>query len=139
MIYNKETLRQLFQNKFNLDKWYTLLQDFFCATELKTNPERIIGTSSEEQGYFIGSINTKDNYRIGLFYYDINSSDVTKKKVGLRNLVKSFINPTWGEFDAALVVFDNKENWRLSFVSDIKGEDTAAKRYTYVFGENENY
>ena len=29
--------------------------------------------------------------------------------------------------------------WRLSFVSDIKGESTAPKRYTYVFGEVDNY
>ena len=57
----------------------------------------------------------------------------------MRNLVKSFINPNWGEFDAALVVFDSGSVWRLSFVCDIKGENTAAKRFTYVFGESDNY
>lgn len=59
--------------------------------------------------------------------------------MGLRNLVRSFVNPTWGEFDAALVVFDSHESWRLSFVCDIKGEATAPKRYTFVFGDANNW
>ncbi|TWV14347.1 N-6 DNA methylase [Bacteroidaceae bacterium HV4-6-C5C] len=139
MIYNQESLRQLFQQKFNLDNWYSLLRVFFQASELKANPEKMVSTSIEGQGYYLGAINTTDNYRIGLFYYDIKDSNVGKKKVKLRNLVKSFINPTWGEFDAALVVFDSKENWRLSFICDIKGESTATKRYTYVFGDAEDY
>jgi hypothetical protein len=57
--------------------------------------------------------------------------------VGLRNLVKSFINPIWGEFDAALVVFDSGDHWRLSFICDIKDEATSPKRYTYVFGSDD--
>ncbi|GAB6120580.1 Eco57I restriction-modification methylase domain-containing protein [Dysgonomonas termitidis] len=139
MAYSQESLRQLFQQKFNLNNWYSLLRDFFQASELKANAEKIAGTSIGGQGYYLGTIDTTDNYRIGLFYYDIKDSNVARKKVKLRNLVKTFINPTWGEFDAALVVFDNKENWRLSFICDIKGENTAAKRYTYVFGDAENY
>ena len=42
-----------------------------------------------------------------------------------------------GEFDAALVVFDSGDHWRLSFICDIKGEATSPKRYTYVFGSHE--
>jgi len=41
------------------------------------------------------------------------------------------------EFDAALVVFDSGDYWRFSFISDIKGEATSPKRYTYVFGNDE--
>ena len=59
--------------------------------------------------------------------------------MGLRNLVKRFINQNWGEFDAALVVFDDKKEWRLSFVCDIKDIATAPKRFTFVFGENDNF
>ena len=90
-------------------------------------------------GYYLGAIDTTDNYRIGLFYYQIQHGNVARKRVGLRNLVKSFINPNWGVFDAALVVFDSGSVWRLSFVCDIKDENTAAKRFTYVFGESDNY
>jgi len=116
-----------------------MLQHYFHATELRAERERIEDTDDEEQGYYLGAIDTTDNYRIGLFYYQIQHGNVARKRVGLRNLVKSFVNPNWGEFDAALVVFDSGELWRLSFVSDIKGESTAPKRYTYVFGESDNY
>ena len=139
MTYNSDNLRSLFQGKFNQQSWYQFLKDFFRATELKSVPEKIIGSTEGERGYYLGNIETSDSYRIGFFQYDITNSDVTRKRVGLRNLVKSFVNPSWGEFDAALVVFDSHDAWRLSFVCDIKGEKTSPKRYTFVFGDCTNY
>ena len=139
MIYSKDNLRQIFQQPFNANKWQQMLRHYFQATELRAEPERIDCTTADEQGYYLGAIDTTDSYRIGLFYYQIQHGNVARKRVGLRNLVKSFVNPNWGEFDAALVVFDSGELWRLSFVSDIKGESTAPKRYTYVFGEGESF
>lgn len=139
MTYTKDTLRQIFQQPFSQQKWQTMLQNYFHASELRAEPEPVNGTSDDEKGYYLGAIDTTDNYRIGLFYYQIQHGNVARKRVGLRNLVKSFINPDWGEFDAALVVFDSGSVWRLSFVCDIKGENTAAKRFTYVFGESDNY
>ena len=134
--YTPDILRNLFQSSFNLAQWYSFLQHFFNASELKEKPERIIENTSDE-GYYLGNIDTTDSYRIGLFQYNITKGSVANKRVGLRNLVKSFINPTWGEFDAALVVFDSGDHWRLSFICDIKGEATSPKRYTYVFGSND--
>ena len=134
--YTPDSLRNLFQSSFNLAQWYGFLQHFFNATELKSTPERIIENTSDE-GYYLGNIDTTDSYRIGLFHYNIRQGSVANKRVGLRNLVKSFINPTWGEFDAALVVFDSGDHWRLSFICDIKGEATSPKRYTYVFGSDD--
>lgn len=139
MTYTKENLRQIFQQPFNQEGWQNMLRHYFHATELKAEPERIEGTPDIEKGYYLGVLDTTDNYRIGLFYYQIQHGNVARKRVGLRNLVKSFINPNWGEFDAALVVFDSGSVWRLSFVCDVKGENTAAKRFTYVFGESDNY
>ena len=135
-IYTSDSLRNLFQSSFNLAQWYSFLQYFFNASELKEKPERIIESTSDE-GYYLGNINTTDSYRIGLFHYNIRQGSVANKRVGLRNLVKSFINPIWGEFDAALVVFDSGDHWRLSFICDIKGEATSPKRYTYVFGSDD--
>ena len=134
--YTPDSLRNLFQSSFNLAQWYSFLQHFFNATELKSTPERIIENTSDE-GYYLGNIDTTDSYRIGLFQYNITKGSVANKRVGLRNLVRSFINPTWGEFDAALVVFDSGDHWRLSFICDIKGESTSPKRYTYVFGSDD--
>ena len=139
MTYSKDNLRQIFQEPFNQEGWQNMLRHYFHASELKAERERIDDTPDDEKGYYLGAIDTTDNYRIGLFYYQIQHGNVARKRVGLRNLVKSFINPNWGEFDAALVVFDSGSVWRLSFVCDIKGENTAAKRFTYVFGESDNY
>lgn len=112
------------------------MQHFFNATELKSTPEKIIGNTSDA-GYYLGNIDTIDSYHIGFFQYNISRGSVANKRVGLRNLVKSFINPIWGEFDAALVVFDSGDHWRLSFICDIKDEATSPKRYTYVFGSDD--
>ena len=138
MTYTKDNLRQIFQQPFNQQEWQTMLQNYFHASELRAEPERINNTPDDEAGYYLGKLNT-DPYSIGLFYYQIQHGNVARKRVGLRDLVKSFINPNWGEFDAALVVFDSGSVWRLSFVCDIKGEKTAAKRFTYVFGESDSF
>ena len=132
----KTNLRTIFQSPFSINQWYVLLQDFFKASELKSMPEKIESSNTEE-GYYLGNIQTSDFYRIGLFHYKIKQGSVANKRVGLRNLVKTFINPRWGEFEAALVIFDSGDHWRLSFICDINGEATAAKRYTYVFGSKE--
>lgn len=135
-IYTKELLRTFFQSTFNLEEWYSFLQNFFIASELKSTPEEI-NTNNNDKGFYLGNIQTEDSYRIGLFHYKINNGSVANKRVGLRNLVKTFINPNWGEFDAALVIFNSDDNWRFSFICDIKEENTAAKRYTYVFGNKD--
>ena len=135
MAYTKEMLRELFQSTFDIEQWTEVLKHLFKATELRKTPEEIVGNTSDK-GYYLGRIEaTTDHYHIGLFYYKITEGSVSNKRVGLRNLVKSFINPTWGVFDAALVVFDDGKNWRLSFICDIKEESTTPKRYTFVFGD----
>lgn len=135
--YTKDTLREMFRSAFDMTGWYSFVRDFFHATELKLTPERFSTAHSTEEGYYIGSIDTSDYFRIGLFCYSINQGSVTNRRVGLRNLVRSFINPRWGAFDAALVVFYSHDHWRLSFICDIKEESTSPKRYTYVFGSRE--
>ena len=132
--YTSDTLRNLFQSSFDLTQWYSFLLNFFRANELKQIPERIIGGTAEDEGYYLGSIDTTDYFRIGLFHYRIRQGSVANKRVGLRNLVKPFLRY---EFDATLVVFDSGDHWRLSFISDIKGEATSPKRYTYVFGSDD--
>ena len=139
MAYSKEQLRNIFQNKFDREAWKAIVVDIFGANKVRRENELFTDEDDTEVGYYMGSIDTPDSYRIGLFYYKINSGSVAHKKVGLRNLVRKFINQNWGEFDAAIVVFDDNKDWRLSFVCDIKEEATTPKRFTYVFGENDNF
>lgn len=136
--YTKEELRLIFRSPFNQDAWNAVLYNLFRVEKRRNNPERFTDPADNEEGFYMGSTETTDAYRIGLFYYKKNGS-VAHKKVGLRNLVKKFINQNWGEFDAAIVVFDSKPEWRLSFVCDIKEQATAPKRFTFVFGERDNY
>lgn len=139
MLYSKEQLRNIFQNKFDREAWKAIVVNIFGANKVRRENELFTDHDDAEVGYYMGAIDTTDSFRIGLFYYKINSGSVAHKKVGLRNLVKKFINQNWGEFDAAIVVFDDNKDWRLSFVCDIKEEATAPKRFTFVFGEKDNF
>ena len=134
--YTDTQLRNIFQSPFHPDEWQNLLQYFFGATELRHIPEEL-HAADISKGYYLGCIDTSDSYRIGLFYYEIGKGSVANKRVGLRNLVRSYINQRYGSFDAALAVFDSGDHWRLSFICDIKDEATAPKRFTYVFGNSE--
>ena len=66
--YTSDSLRAIFQSSFNLAQWYTVLQNLFQASELKSTPEKIINNTTDE-GYYLGCIDTTDGYRIGLFHY----------------------------------------------------------------------
>lgn len=137
--YTKEQLRSVFQRPFDKETWKTILIDIFRANNVRVKPEKFTAPGQSETGWYMGNIETPDNYRIGLFFYRITNGSVAHKKVGLRNLVKSWVNPNWGEFDAAIVVFSDCKDWRLSFVCDIKDIATAPKRFTFVFGEKDNF
>ena len=135
MQYTKEQLRVIFQNKFNIDEWTRFLIDFIGAKTILKYPEQLELDPAEGVGYYLGQKKTNDNYEIGLFYIQTNSS-VSNRRVGLRKVVAPYMRFAC---DAALAVFDDGSNWRLSFICDIKGEQTSPKRYTFVFGERENY
>lgn len=135
MAYTAEQLRTIFQKKFNLNEWIRFLTNFIEAKTIRQVPEQLELDPSEGKGYYLGQKTTTDNYEIGLFYIQTNSS-VTNRRVGLRQIVKPYLRYL---VDAALVVFDDGSNWRLSFVCDIKDERTSPKRYTFVFGDSGNY
>lgn len=136
--YNANTLQSLFKSPFDLKKWYELLEHLFQATKLRTSPEKIETSTTDAEGYYLGEIDKKDGYCIGLFRYKIKEGSVLNKRVALRNLTNPFIHAKKGMFDAALVVFDTDSLWRLSFISDIKEEATSPKRYTYLFGDTKH-
>ncbi len=139
--YSKEQLKAIFQSPFNQESWKAILANLFHVGELRIKSEQFDTPEPSAKGYYMGSMNTSDGYAIGLFYYHIGKGSVAHKKVGLRNLVKSFINPRWGQFEAAIAVFDDKKEWRLSFICDIKDDvlGTSAKRFTFVFGETDSF
>lgn len=134
--YNKETFKRLFQSKFNLSKWQMLLQDYFHADKVRVRAEALDEDAEDRKGYFLGSMTTKDNYELGFFYYEMEDGSVLRRKVGLRNLIRPYLG--YG-FDAALAVFNDGTNWRLSLICDLKEDATNTKRFTYVFGDEKAY
>ena len=134
-MYNANQLRQLFQSKFNLQDWNKFVLDVIKPQTYRQKPEQLDIDPAEGQGYFLGQKHTTDNFDIALFYLRLNRS-VIRRRVGLRQLLAKYLRFT---ADAALVVFDDGDNWRLSFICDLKDERTQPKRYTFVFGEQTNY
>lgn len=134
--YNKETFKRLFQSKFNLSKWQMLLQDYFHADKVRVSPEVLDEDAEDRKGYFLGSMTTQDNYELGFFYYEMEDGSVLRRKVGLRNLIRPYLG--YG-FDAALAVFNDGTNWRLSLICDLKEGATSTKRFTYVFGDEKAF
>ena len=134
--YNKETFKRLFQSKFNLSKWQMLLQDYFHADKVRVSPEALDEDVEDRKGYFLGSMTTQDNYELGFFYYEMEDGSVLRRKVGLRNLIRPYLG--YG-FDAALAVFNDGTNWRLSLICDLKEDATSTKRFTYVFGDEKAF
>ena len=108
-MFTSDHLRTLFQHRFSQASWLDCLQRLFCADELRANTDPVY--FQRDEGFYWGAINTTDHFRIGLFHFQIHHGSVVRRRVGLRNLVSTFTNPRWGEFDAALVVFDSGDHW----------------------------
>lgn len=113
-----------------------LLQDYFHADKVRVSPEVLDEDAEDRKGYFLGSMTTQDNYELGFFYYEMEDGSVLRRKVGLRNLIRPYLG--YG-FDAALAVFNDGTNWRLSLICDLKEDATSTKRFTYVFGDEKAY
>ncbi len=136
-MYTKEQLRGIFQSKFDLKSFSDLVFNHIAHgledKLIRKDPEHFC-----DDGYYLGSI-TVEKLSIGVFHYQIKQGSVAHKRVGLRNLVKSLINPSWGNFEAAIVAFSDSKHWRLSFVCDMKTARTQPKRFTFLFGDSSSY
>lgn len=133
MAYTQVQIRHLFQSQFDQSVWTDFIINFFKAQTLRRVPEPLDIDPSEGHGYYWGKLSTNDDYEISFFYLKMNHS-VDKRKVGLRQLINRYIKI---DSDAGIAVFDDGNHWRLSFITDMRGEKTAPKRYTFVFGDKE--
>lgn len=136
MSYTKEQLRDIFRKPFNAEVWKNILLDFFQAKEIRTTPQDLELENTSDKGFYLGKDTTSEGLALGFFLFEINSGDVLRKRVGLRNLVKPFLKY---DVDAAIAVFNDNKHWRLSFITDFGSTKTAPKRFTYVFGDSAQY
>ncbi len=135
MTYTKEQIQQLFQSQFNVSTWTDFVINFFKAQTLMRVPEPLDINPEEGLGYYWGKLSTSDTYEISFFYLKMNSA-IDRRKVGLRQLIEKYIKI---DSDAGIAVFDDGQHWRLSFITDMRGEKTSPKRFTFVFGDPENH
>jgi len=85
-----------------------------------------------DQLYGLGYLTDNEGKEIGLYYTHVPNGDVRRKRVGFRKMLHPYVK--YG-VDAAIAVFDDGEYWRLSYICDLKGGVTSAKRFSYVFGD----
>ena len=135
MTYTKVQIQDIFQSKFDVSIWTDFVINFFKAQTLMRVPEPLDINPEEGLGYYWGDLSTKDDTLISFFYFKMNKN-IDKRKVGLANLIKKYIK---GVADVGIGVFDDGNHWRLSFITDMRGEKTSPKRFTFVFGDSENH
>jgi hypothetical protein len=146
---DKKQLDAILKNSFNLSLWQQVLSEIFGAKNLHQHSrpiENLPANSKElaEGAFELGFFNTTDDRIIGLYQIDLKENvKIERNKVGLRELLRNIYK---NDVDGALVVFVQKDKWRLSFISEIRvlNEDgsvdkkaTEPKRYTYLLGRGE--
>lgn len=143
---DKSQLHKIFSNPFNNSDWLEVLQNVFGAKQLLAQPREILLPSNDKAkaAFELGNFTTSDDRIIGLYRIELNPNVwLERNKVGLRELLRNIYKY---DVDGAIIVFDQGEKWRLSFVSEIKvlndeGEvieqATEPKRYTYLLGQDE--
>lgn len=143
---DKKNLQNILSAPFTLPNWRDVLVSVFGAKRLHQNPIEIAINKKEkaEAAFELGSFNTSDDRIIGLYLVKIKPEVwLERNKVGLREMLRSVYKH---DVDGALIVFEQNEKWRLSFVSEIRVFDengkiskkiTEPKRYTYLLGAGE--
>ena len=128
-------LRDLFQQPFDLVTYRSvILSQLLHAQRLLTSPEPLEQYDNGDQLYGLGYLTDYKDKEIGLYYTHVHSGDVRRKRVGFRKMLHPYVNNKYGA-EAAIAVFDDGEHWRLSYICDLKGGVTSAKRFSYVFGD----
>jgi len=126
-------LRDLFQQPFDLVTYRrVILGQLLHAQRLLTSPEMLEQYDNGDQLYGLGYLTDNEGKEIGLYYTHVPNGDVRRKRVGFRKMLHPYVK--YG-VDAAIAVFDDGEHWRLSYICDLKGGVTSAKRFSYVFGD----
>ena len=116
----KKNIQNILSNPFVLADWQNLLKEVFGVKNFFQTPPEIPLPNNNKAGaaYELGSFYTSDDRIIGLYLVKVKSGvRLEQNKVGLRELLRSVYKY---DVDGALIVFEQAEKWRLSFVSEIR-------------------
>jgi len=135
---------------YRREQWIEVLKKVFGVKSINQNPLAVTNLSANklaDGAWELGNLTTADDRLIGIFEIKVKPNVwIERNRLGLRELLRSIYK---NEVDGALIVFDQGDKWRFSFVSEIRvrseqAEDeieerkTEPKRYTYLFGEGES-
>lgn len=133
---NPETLRKIFKSPFEYATYSNeIVHRLFGCNDVATSPELLDTNAEGDKSYFIGQMEDADGRLLGFFYTRVaDGGDVRRKRVGLRKLIQPYLKY---DVDGAIAVFDDGNHWRLSYICDLKEGNTAAKRFSYILGEEQ--
>ena len=133
---NPETLRKIFKSSFNYTTYSNeIVHRLFGCNDVATRPELLDTNADGDKSYFIGQMEDADGRLLGFFYTRVaDGGDVRRKRVGLRKLIQPYLKY---DVDGAIAVFDDGNHWRLSYICDLKEGNTAAKRFSYILGDEQ--
>lgn len=131
-----ETLRKIFKSPFDYKTYSNeIVHRLFGCNDVATRPESLDTNADGDKSYFIGQMEDADGRLLGFFYTRVaDGSDVRRKRVGLRKLIQPYLKY---DVDGAIAVFDDGNHWRLSYICDLKEGNTAAKRFSYILGDEQ--
>jgi len=131
-----ETLRKIFKSSFDYATYSNeIVHRLFGCNDVATTPEPLDTNSEGDKSHYIGQMEDTDGRLLGFFYTRVaNGGDVRRKRVGLRRLIQPYLKY---DVDGAIAVFDDGNHWRLSYICDLKEGNTAAKRFSYILGDEQ--
>ena len=113
---DKKQLQDILSQPYQPQDWVKVLKDIFGVRNILQKPSPILLPSNKkaEAAFELGSFNTSDDRIIGLYLIKVKPEVwLERNKVGLRELLRSVYKY---EVDGALIVFEQQDKWRLSFV-----------------------
>lgn len=133
---NPETLRKIFKSPFDYKTYSNeIVHRLFGCNDVATTPELLNTNATGDKSHYIGQMEDADGRLLGFFYTRVaDGGDVRRKRVGLRKLIQPYLKY---DVDGAIAVFDDGNHWRLSYVCDLKEGNTAAKRFSYILGDEQ--
>ena len=133
---NPETLRKIFKSPFDYTTYSNeIVHRLFGNNDVATTPELLDTNATGDKSHYIGQMEDADGRLLGFFYTRVaDGGDVRRKRVGLRKLIQPYLKY---DVDGAIAVFDDGNHWRLSYICDLKEGNTAAKRFSYILGDEQ--
>lgn len=145
---NREELQSVLKQPYQRDRWIELLRMVLPGTDVFASPQFIptkqLHTDSILQ---LGRVRLRGGHQLAVLEAIVASGvDLTRNRVGLRNLVAPMID--LAEYHGVLALFHSSDSsdYRFTFaaresVFDPEGNlakrETAPRRFTYVLGPNE--